>query len=115
MENSAPYLLREAADVIGSRASSRDLEAERSMKRAVAAFNTLTGHRLSETEGWLFMSVLKLARATGGGFSKDDLLDAAAYCALALEREIAAHEPKVEPAAFGMARHPNFETSNAPR
>lgn len=103
MENSAPDLLREAAEVIGSRASSRDLESERSMKRTVAAFNTLTGHQLSETQGWLFMAVLKLARATGGGFNRDDQLDAAAYCALALECEIAAQESKIMP-VFGMAR-----------
>lgn len=85
INNSAPALLREAANVIEERAAERDLTRERSMKRAVAAFNTLTGSELSEVEGWLFMSVLKLSRATAGTFQSDDLHDCAAYVALALE------------------------------
>lgn len=85
---SAPDLLREAADVIDQRAVGRDLPAERAMRRTVGAFNTLTGQTLTETQGWLFMAVLKLARASAGAFQRDDLLDGAAYMALALEAEI---------------------------
>lgn len=84
----APDLLREAADVIDQRAVGRDLPAERAMRRTVGAFNTLTGQTLTETQGWLFMAVLKLARASAGTFQRDDLLDGAAYMALALEAEI---------------------------
>lgn len=62
------------------------------MNRTVIAFNTLTGHTLTETQGWLFMAVLKLSRALGGAFNRDDLLDGAAYMALALERELAVDE-----------------------
>lgn len=82
-------LLHEAAEVIDQRGSSRDLPAERSMRRAVAAFNALSGQTLTETQGWLFMAVLKVSRALGGGFNRDDLLDGAAYMALALECELA--------------------------
>ena len=84
----AQAILRQAAQTIDDRAAERDLPAERSMARAVGAFNTLTGKDLTETQGWLFMAVLKLARATAGKHNPDDLLDAAAYVALALENEI---------------------------
>lgn len=77
--------LRRAAQLIEDRAAERDLPHERSMARAVSAFSSLTGHALSETEGWLFMVVLKLSRATAGKLVADDWIDGAAYCALALE------------------------------
>lgn len=92
----APSILRTAAQTISARAASRDLAAERSMRRAVSAFNTLTGQSLSETQGWLFMAVLKLARATAGKHNNDDLLDAAAYVALTLEAEMQSQENKVD-------------------
>lgn len=98
--NSAPYLLREAANTIEQRAAERDLEHERSMCRAVKAFNTLTGLQLSETEGWLFMSILKLARATTGQTQPDDLHDCAAYVALALEC-VLKDEPENKIPVFG--------------
>ena len=92
----APSILRTAAQTISARAASRDLATERSMRRAVSAFNTLTGQSLSETQGWLFMAVLKLARATAGKHNNDDLLDAAAYVALTLEAEMQSQEDKVD-------------------
>lgn len=95
----APDLLREAATIIDQRSASRDLPAERAMRRTVGAFNTLTGQSLTETQGWLFMAVLKLARASAGAFQRDDLLDGAAYMALALEAEIDdASQSAVQPA-----------------
>ena len=84
----APGLLRESADLIESRAAERDVEEERSMARAIAAFNTLTGNGLAETDGWLLLAILKLARATAGKFQPDDLKDCAAYVALALECQL---------------------------
>ena len=92
----APSILRTAAQTISDRAASRDLDAERSMHRAVSAFNTLTGQWLSDTQGWLFMAVLKLARATAGKHNNDDLLDAAAYVALTLEAEIQSQENEID-------------------
>lgn len=88
----APELLRESAELIESRAAERDVDEERSMCRAIAAFNTLTGNDLAETEGWLLLAVLKLARATAGKFQPDDLKDCAAYVALALECQLEADQ-----------------------
>jgi hypothetical protein len=84
----ADEILLEAAQLIASRGASRDVGQERSMKRAVEAFNALTGQNVTETQGWTFMAVLKLSRAFAGTFQKDDWLDGAAYLALALEHEL---------------------------
>ena len=81
----APEILAAAAQCISDRAATRDLPAERSMARTVAAFNALTGHALSERDGWLFMVALKAARATAGSHNADDYTDGAAYFALAGE------------------------------
>lgn len=88
----APDTLKRAAQHMEDRATARDQpEGERSMPRCVAAFNALTGHRLSERDGWLFMAVLKAARAatTPTGIS-DDYEDGAAYFGLAGEAAMAA-------------------------
>lgn len=78
--------LKAASEAISSRAAARDVEQERSMKRCVAAFNALTGHKLSERDGWLFMVTLKAARATTTATGiEDDYVDLAAYAALAGE------------------------------
>lgn len=83
---SAVELLQQAADCIGNRASERDQpDGERSMARTVTAFNALCGTSLSEVDGWLFMAVLKAARAKGGAIKMDDYVDGAAYFALAGE------------------------------
>jgi len=55
---------------------------ERSMASTVKAFNALTGHNLTESEGWEFMVLLKLVRGRQGDFRMDDYVDAAAYSAL---------------------------------
>lgn len=55
---------------------------ERSMGRTVAAFNIITGHQLTEEEGWLFMGVLKKVRSVQGDFRADNYEDDAAYAAL---------------------------------
>lgn len=82
----APDLLIEAADTIGNRAAQRDMPTgERSMGRAVDTFRALTGITLSERDGWVFMAILKLARAQGGALRMDDYIDGAAYIALAGE------------------------------
>src|SRR5690625_4784057 len=78
-------ILSAAAEAIDDRAAERDVEQERSMARTVQAFNALTGHELTETDGWLFMVVLKAARATAGAFQADDWIDMAGYVGLAGE------------------------------
>jgi len=83
----AAEILTRAAGHMRDRAASRDQPAgERSMARTVAAFNALTGHTLSERDGWVFMIALKAARAcsTPAGLP-DDYEDGAAYFALAGE------------------------------
>lgn len=82
----ANQILIDAAATVEQRGAERDkINGERSMRRTVEAFNALTGRDLSEVEGWLFMVVLKAARATGGAHKLDDYLDGAAYFALAGE------------------------------
>jgi len=83
---SAAGLLHKAAALIGDRGAERDHEdGERSMARCVSAFNAMTGHKLSEEDGWLFMQYLKQARAKGGAFKQDDYEDNIAYAALQAE------------------------------
>lgn len=84
-KTNAADILQQAKDCLVNRASERDKEQERSMKSCVEAFNALTGKSLTETEGWIFMVVLKLARSQGGNFKLDDYVDMAAYAALAGE------------------------------
>lgn len=81
----AGYFLREAQRALQDRAAVRDQEQERSMARAVSTFNALTGLGMSETDGWVFMCVLKLARARQGAFHADDWTDLAGYAGLAGE------------------------------
>jgi hypothetical protein len=75
--------LEKAASEMKDRGSQRDKpEGERSMKTIVEVFNSLTGHLLTEAEGWEFMILLKLVRGRQGSFRADDYVDAAAYSAL---------------------------------
>lgn len=81
----APEILRHAAEIIEQRGKSRDTpKGERSMARACKIFEAITGGRITEHEGWLFMVCLKLARMNAG-YNPDDTFDAAAYLALRLE------------------------------
>lgn len=83
----ADEILQKAIDTMRERAKERardSTEGERSMGRAVQAFNALTGASLTERQGWLFMVVLKAARGANCA-NVDDWLDMAAYAALAGE------------------------------
>jgi len=84
---SAPTLLRIAAETLAERSKDYDNpEGERSMKATVAVFNAVTGHSMTETEGWLFMCALKQVRAfTGGKLHADSMIDLIAYSALMAE------------------------------
>lgn len=84
-DESAVGMLEEAAYCIGDRASERDTEAERSMAATIRAFNGMYGTELTEEQGWQFMVLLKMARAKGGEYRRDDYVDGAAYFALAGE------------------------------
>ncbi len=63
---------------------------ERSMARTVAAFNAVYGTNLTETQGWNFMELLKMARSSQGAYVADDFDDKVAYAALAAECEAGA-------------------------
>ena len=84
----ADTILQNAAAEMLDRAASRDTpEGERSMGRCVKAFNAMFGTELTETQGWQFMELLKMARSAGGEFRLDDFTDGVAYAALAGESE----------------------------
>lgn len=88
---SAVETLRRAADLIELRGKQRDSDAgERSMARTVAAFNAVYGANLTETQGWHFMELLKMARSSQGAYVADDFDDKVAYAALAAECEAGA-------------------------
>lgn len=58
---------------------------ERHMSSIVTSFNTMTGHNISIREGWIFMVLLKVARACSDA-NEDTYIDMAAYAALAGEQ-----------------------------
>ena len=55
---------------------------ERSVAPTVAAFNAITGHALSEEQGWLFLVLLKAVRSQQGNFKADNYEDGSAYFGL---------------------------------
>lgn len=82
-KSSAASILEAGLGHMKDRAATYDAEGgERSMAKTVECFNALTGRDLTETEGWLMMVCLKLARANQGGFRMDSFEDGAAYIAL---------------------------------
>lgn len=55
---------------------------EPSMKKVVGAFNIITGHQLTEEQGWLFMEVLKQVRSQQKNeYHIDNYMDVAACAA----------------------------------
>ena len=83
----APDLLAKALAHMTDRAATYDKpEGERSMGRAVQAFNAITGRDLSEPEGWLLLQVLKDVRLFQRvGYHADSAEDCIAYAALKAE------------------------------
>lgn len=82
--------LQAAAGHMADRAETYDKpEGERSMERAVAAFNVLANRNLSTEDGWLFMAVLKIVRhrARPEGH-QDSLEDLVAYTSLMAEEAL---------------------------
>ena len=86
----AEQFLSQAADLLVERGKQYDKPGgERSMGSTVKAFNAITNKTLSESEGWLFMSILKRVRQFQGPYHKDSAEDSVSYSALeaeALER-----------------------------
>lgn len=80
-------VLRKAIGHMEARAATYDNpDGERSMADTVAAFNALAGADLTETEGWLFLALLKVKRAMQArAYHADSFEDLAAYAGLAAE------------------------------
>jgi hypothetical protein len=81
----AVQLLDKAADHMTQRAVQYNSpQGERSMARTVGAFNIITGHTLSEAEGFLLMQILKDVRQwhTPGQAHVDSIEDCVSYAAL---------------------------------
>ena len=85
-------ILQAAAGHMRDRAATDDKpKGERSMGRAVEAFNAITGRDLSESEGWLLLQVLKSVRLFARpGYHADSAEDSVAYAALVAESAYAA-------------------------
>lgn len=82
----AADILRATLKHLDQRALTHDApEGERSIPKVVELFNCLTGHKLTATEGWKFMILLKLVRSCQGAHKDDDYEDMAGYSALAGE------------------------------
>ena len=82
----AHEVLEKAAQHMKDRAATYDKpEGERSMGATVGAFKAITGHELTEEQGWLFMALLKAVRSQQGSYRADSYEDGAAYFALAGE------------------------------
>lgn len=82
----AQDIIQLGLDAISERAASRDLPGgERSMGRAVAAFNSMYGTTITETMGWQFQVLLKMSRAAVGELNIDDYVDQSSYSGLAGE------------------------------
>ena len=83
----APDLLMKAADLLAERSKEYDTEeGERSMGKAVASFNAITGRDLTEAEGWLLLQQLKDVRQwQNDGYHADSAEDCISYAALKAE------------------------------
>lgn len=83
------HLIAEAAcQHMRDRAAQYDQpQGERSMGRAVTAFNSITGRDLTESEGWLLLQVLKDVRQwqNPSQYHQDSAEDCIAYAALKAE------------------------------
>jgi hypothetical protein len=82
----AGSILQTAAKHMEDRAATYDQQGgERSIHKTVTMFNILTGAGLTDEQGWLFMTCLKMVRAQQGRYRADSYEDGAAYFALAGE------------------------------
>jgi len=82
----AQSFLNKALTNMESRAALYDSPGgERSMCKTVEMFNALCDTDITDEQGWLFMTILKIVRAQQGEFSSDSYEDGAAYFSLAGE------------------------------
>lgn len=87
MKKSTDFL-QAAIDVQAERGKQYDApDGTRSMAKTVQAFNAITGHHLTEAEGWLLMQIVKDVRQwqNPDKFHEDSALDGVAYSSLKAE------------------------------
>jgi hypothetical protein len=90
------FVFDDAKATIIQRGIERDQpDGERTIPRCVTAFNAITGHTLSKTDGWLFMEILKKCRSVQGAYKYDDYRDGVGYAALRAEEARMEHENEV--------------------
>jgi len=91
-EQTAEHFLAEAERTLAKRSVDYDsLTGERSIEKTVALFNLRTGHKLTETEGWIFMGYLKDVRQDATeGLHYDSAVDRVSYAALEAESRVRA-------------------------
>lgn len=84
---SAYYFAEQATHIMEQRGQTYDsASGERSMERTVAVFNAYLGTNLTESQGWLFMDILKTVRAFNKkSFHQDSCEDKVAYACLLAE------------------------------
>lgn len=85
--DTAPAFLSKAKSLMEERGKTYDTSGnERSMGRAVSAFNAVTGRDLKESEGWLLLQLLKDVRQwSKPDYHADSAEDCIAYAALKAE------------------------------
>lgn len=84
----ATDFLKKSLETLEAKAKMRDQpNGERNMLKTVNLFNTLTGRSLSESDGWMFMILLKITRMQTGSFNEDDYVDLSCYSSLLGECE----------------------------
>lgn len=84
----AEDFLKAGLEVLIQRGKQRNTDGgkERNMSSIVKIFATLTDHELTEDQGWLFMTCLKLVRSqTAASFDEDSFVDGINYLALSAE------------------------------
>ena len=83
-------ILSFAAEIMHQRGQQYDKpEGERSMGRAVEAFNTVTTNTLRESDGWLLLAILKMVRDQSRITPHyDSLVDGTAYMSLYAESRL---------------------------
>ena len=98
-------LAEKALDTLGQRGSENGYDKkagtgqeERSAAQIARVFNELTGHRLSTTDAWTFLQVLKMVRMenqikTGSGDLLDSCNDMISYSLLKAETALQDHRP----------------------
>jgi len=80
------WILNDVRATIVGRGEERDQpEGERTIPRCVTAFNSITDHKLSNEDGWLFMQILKMCRSMQGSYNYDDYRDGVGYATLRAE------------------------------